>query len=170
MPPCFIVPALSIGLSVAIGCAGPPAAPSRAVLEAADDARIAAMVTADTAALEPLLSVDLRYAHSNGTVDTKASLLDLVGSGRTRYVAYDVAAREFTFPAPGIALMTGRADVEVETAEGRRGMVLAYLAAWRLERGAWRFLAWQSARLPPPEGAPADAAGARAAEPSLPSN
>ena len=163
-----MVPALVSGLMLVIGCGGPPAAPSRAAIEAADDARIAAMLAADAKTLAPLLSADLRYAHSNGTVDTQATFLDLIGSGRTRYVAYDLLDRDVTFPAPGIALETGRADLEVETAEGRRAMTLAFLAVWRLERGAWRFLAWQSARLPPPDAATTPAPPARASEPAVP--
>lgn len=168
MQPFFSVPALVSGLVLVIGCGGPPAAPSRAAVEAADDARIAAMLAADAEALGPLLSADLRYAHSNGTVDTRASFLDLVGSRRTRYVAYDLLDRDVTFPTSGIALETGRADVEVETAEGRRTMTLSFLAAWRWERNAWRFLAWQSARLPSPEPAAAPDPPARAAGPAVP--
>lgn len=168
MNPFSVVSVIVAGLVLVGGCAGPPAAPSRGAVEAADDARIAAMLAADATALGPLLSADLRYAHSNGTVDTQATFLDLIGSRRTRYIAYDLRERDVTFPVPGMALETGRADLEVETAEGRRTMTLAFLAAWRWERGAWRFLAWQSARLPPPDSAAAPAPQARAADPAVP--
>ena len=131
-----------------VGC-GPLADERPAAVEAADDLRIAALVAADTARLGPLLSADLRYVHSNGTVDDKASFLDLVGTGRTRYVAFEPAGRSFSFPAPGLALETGTARLRVENAEGARDLMLAFLAVWRWERGGWRFLAWQSARLPP---------------------
>lgn len=129
------------------GC-GPAADERPAAVEAADDRRIAALVAADTARLAPLLSADLLYVHSNGTVDDKASFLDLVGTGRTRYVAFEPAGRVFSFPAPGMALETGTARLRVENAEGAKDLTLAFLAVWRWERGAWRFLAWQSARLP----------------------
>jgi hypothetical protein len=136
-----------LAVSGIIGC-GPAADERPAAVEAADDRRIAALVSADTAQLAPLLSADLRYVHSNGTVDDKASFLDLIGSGRTRYVAYDPVGRACSFPGPGMALETGTARLRVENAEGAREMTLAFLAVWRWERGAWRFLAWQSARLP----------------------
>ena len=45
---------------------------------AADDARIAAMVSADSRSLEPLLSEDLQYSHSTGSDDTKETLLSLI--------------------------------------------------------------------------------------------
>ena len=56
--------------------------------------------------------------------------------------------REFSFPAPGIALMTGRVRIRVATAEGEMENSLSFLAVWRKEKDQWRFLAWQSCKLP----------------------
>ena len=120
-----------------------------ASLEAADDARVAAFKSGDAAGLGAILSDELRYAHSSGVVDNKAALTDLIVSGRTKYVGYDYEERSFTFPAPKIALMTGRAHIKAETAAGGMDSVLSFLAVWREEAdGQWRFLAWQSCRLP----------------------
>ncbi|HYF35782.1 MAG TPA: nuclear transport factor 2 family protein [Prosthecobacter sp.] len=124
-----------------------------AAVRAADDARVAAMTKADGAKLNELLSDDLRYAHSSGTIDSKTSLIDALTSGRTKYTGIDYEERSFTFPAPGIALMSGRARVQVTSAKGAVDMMLAYLAVWREEKGQWRFLAWQSCKLPPPDTA-----------------
>jgi ketosteroid isomerase-like protein len=126
----------------------PPDDARVAAVAAADDARIAAMVTADLATLTGLLSADLHYAHSNGTVDTRESFLDLIESGRSKYLAYHPIERAYTFPAEGIAMVTGRARVTVENAAGRNELTLSFLSIWRKEVGGWRFLAWQSARLP----------------------
>ncbi|MBL9154722.1 MAG: nuclear transport factor 2 family protein [Verrucomicrobiales bacterium] len=117
-------------------------------LAAADDARIAAILKADTAALTGMLSDDLHYAHSSGAVDSKAVFLSNLQSGGIRYTGYQPQERKFTFPAPGIALMTGRAHIQAETAKGKMDSILSYLAVWREENGQWRFLAWQSCRLP----------------------
>jgi hypothetical protein len=119
-------------------------------LEAADNARIAATKAADTTALGELLSEDLHYGHSSGNFDTKASFIDFLASGKAKYTAYENELRTFTFPAPGIAIMSGRAHVKVETPTGG-GMdsMVAYLAVWREENGKWRFLAWQAGRIPP---------------------
>jgi len=121
-----------------------------AALRTADDARVAAMQSPDRARLGAILSDDLRYAHSNGLVDTKASFLDSLLAGRLKYQGYDHAERSFTFPAPGLALMTGRTRIKVQNDTGLVEATLLYLAVWREEQGAWRFLAWQSCRLPPP--------------------
>jgi len=123
--------------------------PKLAAVQAADKARVAAMKTPTTEALTAIFSDDLRYAHSNGIVDTKASFIDILTAGKTKYEGYDYEEQNFTFPAPGIALMTGRAHVKAVTATGEMDSVLSYLAVWREEGGQWRFLAWQSCKLPP---------------------
>jgi len=125
-----------------------------ATLTAADDARIAAMQNPVEATLVAVFSDDLHYAHSSGTIDTKTSFLDVLVSGKTKYLGYDNLERSFTFPAPGIALMNGRARIQAETAKGKMDSVLGYLAVWRKEGGQWKFLAWQSCRLPAAETKP----------------
>jgi ketosteroid isomerase-like protein len=125
------------------------AAEPKAALETADTARVAAMRAGDRDQLARLFSDDLRYAHSNGIVDSKASFIDVLATGKTKYLGYDYEERNFTFPAPGIALMTGRARIKVESSSGQMDNVISFLAVWREEQGQWRFLAWQSCRLPP---------------------
>jgi hypothetical protein len=117
---------------------------------AADEARVAAFKQPDLEKLEAVFSEDLRYAHSNGVVDSKASLIDALTSAKTKYDSIDYEQREFTFPSADIALMTGRARVKVLTADAKIDIPLSFLAVWRLEVGKWRFLSWQSCRLPPP--------------------
>jgi hypothetical protein len=119
-------------------------------LTAADDDRITAMRAGDRAKLTAIFSDELHYSHSNGNIDTKTTFIDALTSGRSKYVGIDYEDRKFTFPAPGIALMTGRARVQVESANGKMDGVLAFLAVWREEQGQWRFLAWQSCKIPPP--------------------
>jgi ketosteroid isomerase-like protein len=126
----------------------------QSAVRAADDARIAAMRTPDKAALEAVFSDQLHYAHSNGVVDTKASFVEILTSGKTKYLGYDHLEREFTFPAPGIALISGKARIQVESAKGKMDSVLSYLAVWKEEGGQWKILAWQSCRLPVEEAKP----------------
>lgn len=166
---------LAAGMAASVCCGGaaigrPPDDPRVAAVAAADDARIAAMVAADPATLAGLISADLHYAHSNGAVDTKETFLDLFESGRTKYLAYRPTEREFTFPADGIAMVTGRAVVTVENAGGRNELFLSFLSIWRKEADGWRFLAWQSARLPAADSSPQspDQAGRQFPQPAMP--
>jgi hypothetical protein len=113
-------------------------------VKAADDDRVAAVLAGARARLTAILSDELHYAHSSGAVDTKTSYIEALTSGKTKYTAWNYEERNFTFPRPGVALMTGRAKVTVGSGE----MVLGFLGVYREEDGKWRFLAWQSCKLP----------------------
>jgi len=119
-------------------------------IQSADDERVAATMSGDRGRLAAIYSDDLRYAHSSGAVDTKASYIDALTGGKLKYVGWEYQERNFTFPAPGIALMSGRAKVKVGKTDGTAEMVLAFLGVWREEKGQWHFLAWQSGKLADP--------------------
>jgi len=121
----------------------------RAALTAADDARLVATKAGDAARLGTLLSDDLHYAHSNGKLDTKASLIAALSSRTSVYESFDYKERKFTLVGAGLATMTGRVLVKVGPAGKPNDLDLSYLAIWREENGQWRFLAWQSCKIPP---------------------
>jgi len=123
--------------------------PELARVTAADDDRVAAMLAPTREKLDALLSPELRYAHSNGQVDTKAALIGSLTDGSAKYSKYDYQERTFTFPSPGLALMAGRFDVKAVVKGNAAESTISYLAVWRLEQGAWKFLAWQSCKVPP---------------------
>jgi hypothetical protein len=123
--------------------------PELARVHAANDARVAAMLAPTREKLEAVLSPDLRYTHSNGQIDTKASLIDSLLDGSAKYLKYDFHERTVTFPAPGIALMAGRFDVKAVVKGNAAESTISFLAVWRLEQGEWKFLAWQSCKVPP---------------------
>ena len=116
---------------------------------AADDARVAAMLAPTREKLEAVLSAELRYAHSNGQVDSKDALIASLTDGSATYSKYAYQDRTFTCPAPGLALMTGRFDVKAVVKGNAAESTISVLAVWRLEKGEWKFLAWQSCKIPP---------------------
>jgi len=121
-----------------------------AAARAADDERLAATMAADPARLDAIFSDELRYAHSSGKVDSKASYITSLVSRSTVYESFDYQERNFKVAGPGIVLMTGRVVIHAGN-DGQKGIIdLNYLAVWREENGRWRFLAWQSCRNPPP--------------------
>ena len=122
--------------------------PELARVTAADDARVAAMLAPVREKLDAVLSPELRYAHSNGQVDTKAALIASLTDGSAKYSKYAYQERTFTFPAPGIALMAGRFDVKAVVKGNAAESTISFLAVWRLEQGEWKFLAWQSCKVP----------------------
>ena len=123
--------------------------PELARVSAADDARVAAMLAPTREKLAAVLSPELRYAHSNGQVDSKDALIASLTDGSATYSKYAYQDRSFTFPAPGLALMTGRFDVKAVVKGNAAESTIGYLAVWRLEKGEWKFLAWQSYKIPP---------------------
>ncbi|WP_414661071.1 nuclear transport factor 2 family protein [Horticoccus sp. 23ND18S-11] len=126
------------------------AASDPAAWKAADDARVQAMISADAKQIATVFSDDLLYVHSNGKPDTKATFTEALVSGKSKYnkVTYD--QREFREVAPGLVLMNGRCRVLLGKAAPFTELNLSFLAAYRLEKGTWRFLAWQSCKLPEP--------------------
>ena len=93
----------SLLLALLLSLVGVAAAePASDAVRAADDARVAAMLNPDKAVLDVVLSEDLRYAHSNGKVDTKASLTASLLDGEAKYLSYKYTERNFRFPAPDV--------------------------------------------------------------------
>ncbi|MCX6977813.1 MAG: nuclear transport factor 2 family protein [Verrucomicrobia bacterium] len=124
--------------------------PRLATLQAADDERVAALLAASAPRLTAILSEDLRYAHSNGLVDSRDSMIATLTSGKTRYTSWTYTQRQFSFPTPNIALMTGQTKATLLKGSESTNLTLNFLGVWREEKGQWHFLAWQSSRAPEP--------------------
>ena len=119
--------------------------PALIAVTAADDTRVAAFKKPIAARLSSVLSADLRYAHASGKVDTRTTLIAALTTGGTRYRNIEYDQRDFTFPAPGIALMTGRARIHATSAQTSLDhFPLSLLAVWRMEENQWRLLSWQA--------------------------
>jgi hypothetical protein len=149
--------ALSVALISLRGTAEPSAPATAAVsakliaaVTAADDERQAAVKAGDRGRLDAILSDGLRYAHSNGKIDTKASYVESLTSHQTVYENFDYKDRTFLPAAPGVVLMTGRVLVRIRNGEQKTNLDLNFLSVWREEKGHWRFLAWQSCKNPAP--------------------
>jgi hypothetical protein len=131
------------------------AADVEAAILAADEERMNATKSADSDKLNAILSDDLRYAHSNGSVDSKATLIAALVSRKSIYQSFDYKERKIVSAGPNAAVMSGRVLVGILSGEQRILLDLNYLAVWRQENGKWRFLAWQSCRNPAPQPAAA---------------
>lgn len=114
---------------------------------ALEDRRCAAMTGSDADALAALLHDDLVYTHSSAVVDDKASYVEAIRSGRTRY--HSVKRAEERVRAYGdTAFVTGRAEIEVDVNGQHKSLRLRYLDAWTRTREGWKFVAWQSTGIP----------------------
>ena len=119
---------------------------AQAEVHASEDRRYAAMVAADAAALEQVLADDMIYTHSNSSVDTKASLIELIRSGRSVYRKIERPEEKIRVYGQS-AVVTGQARIELGGGSPRT-LNLRYTNVWVKNPAGWQMVAWQSTRLP----------------------
>jgi ketosteroid isomerase-like protein len=112
-----------------------------------EDKRYAAMTGGDFGALEALLHDELLYTHSSSLTDTKASWLESMKSGRTKYKKAAFGDRKVRILGD-TALVTGKAQIEVEVGGQPRALKLVFLDVWTKTPKGWKFIAWQSTPQP----------------------
>jgi uncharacterized protein DUF4440 len=115
----------------------------------AETARYAAQTTNDFAAMEKLFGTDLTYNHSSAATDSKATYIDAMRSGRTKYRKItpnsDVKARTYGC----LAIITGTAVYEVTSGGQDRTLPLRFTAIWAKRPSGIQFVSWQSTSIPP---------------------
>ena len=134
----FAAPA--VGLAQAAVSAADEAAVRRV-----EDRRIQALIDDDFATLESIFGDDLTYTHSNALVDTKASYMESLRSGRTKYETVERQPSDVRLYGDS-AVMTGQATMRLRGQPAP--IVLRYTLVYVRRGGAWRMVAWQSTRLP----------------------
>ena len=114
----------------------------------AEDARFAAQMAGDVAAMQRLFGDDLVYIHSSALVDTKASFIESIRSGNVKYRSMkrgEVKVRTYGC----IAIVTASANFEV-TARGQElSLHLLYHAVWAKRAAGPQFVSWQATRVMP---------------------
>lgn len=114
----------------------------------AEEARYAAQMKSDVAALERLFGDDLVYIHSSTVEDTKASFIESIRSGAVKYrnmTRGDVKVRTYGC----IAMITGRGTFDV-TARGQdMTLELLFHAIWAKRAAGVQFVSWQATRVLP---------------------
>jgi Domain of unknown function (DUF4440) len=112
-----------------------------------EDKRFAAMVARDFAALEKLVHDELLYTHSSGVTDSKPSWLESMKSGKVKYKSASCSERQVRFFGE-VALIRGRAAIEVDIGGQPKSLRLLFLNAWTRTPQGWKFAAWQSCPMP----------------------
>ena len=112
-----------------------------------EDRRFVAMIARDLPALEKLTHDQLLYTHSSGLTDTKASWLESIKAGKAKYKSVDCSDRKVRLLGE-VALVNGKAAIEVDVNGQPKSLRLAFLNAWARTPKGWKFVAWQSCPLP----------------------
>lgn len=105
--------------------------------------RIEAMIKGDVQALGEILADDLVYTHTTARLDTKASFIEAIRSGRSNYRSVERKDVE-VLNLGDTAVVTGQARFHV----GNNKFEVRFIDVYAKRNGAWQMVAWQSTRLP----------------------
>ena len=108
-----------------------------------DRIRRDAMTKADVTTLDELFADDMEWIHATARVDTKAGLLDAIGSGSTKYLSIDVTdetVRDFG----DVVLVGGVAAMSAEIKGETRDLHNRFTIVWARRGAAWQVVNWQS--------------------------
>jgi len=141
-------------LLFALGCGGRAPSPSHAIarltgeieVRAAERQRFEAMVRQDVAALDTLLDEDLTYVHTDGEMQSKSELIELIRSRRLVYESIEpseVHVRVYD----GVAIATGLSQMRVRSATGVSSFLIRFTEAYVHREGRWLLAAWEATRV-----------------------
>ncbi len=139
-----------LALLAALGASAAWADTARDVMDA-DAARLAALIAADRSALDASLAKELRYVHSNGLVQDRATYLGAAVGGAMTYTTITPVQRQVRELSPQVALLTGSNHVAVVLNGKPLQADVLYTAVYVLEASRWKLAAWQSTPAPKPE-------------------
>jgi ketosteroid isomerase-like protein len=85
--------------------------------------------------------------HSNASVDTKASFIESLRSGRLKYRAIRRLEENITL-YNDTAIISSHVNLDITAAGADRTINARATIVWVREDDAWRFAAWQSTTVP----------------------
>jgi hypothetical protein len=112
-------------------------------LRQAEDARCAALLAGDIAALDKLLSEKLTFTHASGSVDDKRALLEKMAAGGIVYHAIKWSAPQFDVRGE-LAAMQGVMTLEVTVNGIAKTLKNSAILLWEQADGGWKLLYFQS--------------------------
>ena len=115
---------------------------------ATEEARTAALVHSDVAALERIMADDVTYIHASGKVDTKKSYLDAIRSGQLHYISWQAKNLQVRVLGDGAAI-NGEYAVRVTDSRVQPtpfNINIFILTVYARRDGRWQQIAWQSTR------------------------
>jgi hypothetical protein len=120
---------------------------AEAVLKAQDQ-RWSLTAGGDLDELDALLTDDMNYTHSSAAVDTKASFLDSLRSGRVRYVSMEPEGERSVRVYGDAAVVQGVAHVLVKVPDRDIDVRLRFTELFVKQDGAWKMALWHSTKVP----------------------
>ena len=107
-----------------------------------------AMVDADKAGLEKMSAAQLSYGHSSGLIEDKAAFVENIVSGKSDFVAITLTEQTVKI-VDGTAIVRHKFAADTNNGGTPGKINLAILLIWQKQKGEWKLLARQAARLNP---------------------
>jgi hypothetical protein len=107
-----------------------------------------AMVDGDRKSLENIAAPELSYGHSSGLVEDKAAFVENIASGKSDFVT--ITLSDQTIKVTGnTAVVRHKFTADTNNGGTPGKITLAMLLVWQKQKGEWKLLARQAARLNP---------------------
>jgi hypothetical protein len=139
-----------IGAAAFLAVAATAAAP--ALAESTDEAAVAdavatltkAMLAADRAKLQSLVSDKLSYGHSGGVIQDKKDFVEVIASKKTVYKSIELSKQTISV-ADNNAIVRHAWESESGTGDGKWNVSkIGVLQVWQKDAGGWKLLARQA--------------------------
>ena len=114
-----------------------------AQMQGLENRRIRLTLSGDFDALADVLSDNLLYGHSTGTLDSKTSMLKLLREGTVEYVSIESALDAVTPLASDVVVVSGLLTTGVKVFGQPKSLSGRYMAVWRQRDGRWQLEALQ---------------------------
>jgi ketosteroid isomerase-like protein len=109
--------------------------------------RFAAMVQGDVATVDALLADDLTYAHSSGTLDSKAQFLHKLATGHYQFTS--ITSDEVCVRVYGaVGVLTGTGQMHLKRQGQPASMRFRFTSIYHKAQDRWQMVSIQHTRLP----------------------
>lgn len=113
---------------------------------AADEARYQALYARDCEKLDRMLSDDYVHTHANGHTDSKASFIEAIGRGRSRFLNA-VRSSQMVRNVAGAYVLSGVTRTSIQVGDEAKEMHNAFLSIWTSTSGDLQMVHWQSTKI-----------------------
>ena len=106
------------------------------------------MIAADKATLESMSANELSYGHSNGLIEDKAAFVDQFVTGKSVFLTINLSDQTIRI-ANHAAIVRHRLTGDTNNNKVPGKVDLVVLTVWQKQKGEWKLLARQAAKIPP---------------------
>lgn len=105
-----------------------------------------ALISGDRKQLDAITSEQLHYGHSNGRLEDKTSFVESLATGRSDFIRIDLTNQSIVVKG-NIATVRHNLKADIQDNGVPNTIQLHILTVWVKEKGNWKLLARQSAKI-----------------------